>query len=186
MPSRPLSHQAALLVIDMQRGICEGEYQAFEADALVERINILANRAREAKVPVIWIHHEEATGPLQHGTDGWQLAQGLSTQTSDILVRKATPDSFLRTGLERLLKAHGVDSLIVCGLQTEYCVDTTTRRALALGYPVQLVSDGHSTLDTATLTASKIIEHHNATLANIDSFGSRATLVAAADVGFLQ
>jgi nicotinamidase-related amidase len=169
----------ALLVIDVQRGLCEGEYEAFEARSLVPRINALAQRARAAEVPVLWIHHEEAEGLLQYGSPGWQLAPGLETSTSDILLRKTTPDSFLRTGLERLLKVHKIETLVICGLQTEYCVDTTVRRALALGYPVTLVSDAHSTLDNGVLTAAQIIAHHNLTLSRMDSFGPRAQLVAA-------
>jgi nicotinamidase-related amidase len=63
-------------------------------------------------------------------------------------------------------------------------VDTTTRRALGLGLPVVLVADGHSTPDKAHLSAAQIIQHHNATLASMSSFGPRVQLVAAADVRF--
>lgn len=175
---------AALLVIDVQQGLCTGEYAAFEAQALVTRINALAKKARVVKAPVIWVHHEEAEGLFQHGSAGWQLAKGLETDPKDILLRKTTSDSFLRTGLERLLKVHGIETLVVCGLQTEFCVDTTTRRALALGYPVVLVADGHSTLDNGVLNAAQIIAHHNATLSRIDSFGPRAMLVTSAEVQF--
>lgn len=179
-----MSKNAALLVIDMQQGLCEGTCQAHGALALIGHINALAKMARAAKAPVFWVHHEEQDGVLQLGAPGWQLAKGLQTQTSDVMVRKTTPDAFLRTGLERLLKTHGVDTLVICGLQTQYCVDTTTRRALALGYPVELVSDGHSTMDTPHFSAQQIIQHHNETLSRIESFGSRARLVAAQDVSF--
>ena len=174
----------ALMVIDVQQGLCEGKYAAFEATALVARINALAQRARAEKLPVIWVHHEESEGLMEHGTPGWQLAQGLQTRTDDILLRKTTSDAFLRTGLERLLKTHGVDHLVVCGLQTEYCVDTTVRRALGLGYPVTLVSDAHSTMDNEQLGAAQIIAHHNLTLSRLDSFGPRVRLVPAAQVSF--
>ena len=180
-----MSTQSALLVIDVQRGLCEGEYAAFEADALVKRLNLLAKKARADKVPVIFVHHEEVGGPLEHGTQGWQLAKGLESAADDILVRKTTPDSFLRTGLERLLKTHAIDRLVVCGMQSDFCVDTTTRRALALGFPVDLVSDGHSTLDNAHLSAAQIIAHHNETLSHLTSFGPQVRLVAAADVSFV-
>ena len=180
-----MSTQSALLVIDVQRGLCEGKYAAFEADALVKRINLLAKKARSDKVPVIWVHHEEVDGPLEHGTEGWQLAKGLESAPDDIMVRKTTPDSFLRTGLERLLKTHAIDRLVVCGMQSDFCVDTTTRRALALGYPVDLVSDGHSTLDNTQLSAAKLIAHHNETLSNMTSFGPRVRLVPAAEVSFV-
>ena len=74
------------------------------------------------------------------------------------------------------------ERLVICGFQSEFCVDTTTRRALALGYPVTLVADGHSTLDNSVLTAAQIAAHHNETLSNISSFGPRAQAVRAADV----
>lgn len=55
----------------------------------------------------------------------------------------------------------GVNRLIICGLQTEWCIDSTVRHAYSLGFDVTVVEDGHSTMDTQTLTAAKVIEHHN-------------------------
>lgn len=63
-------------------------------------------------------------------------------------------------------------------MHTEFCVDTTTRRALALGYPVTLVEDAHTSAGNAALTPQQVIAHHNATLTNISSFGSRASAVS--------
>ena len=73
---------------------------------------------------------------------------------------------------------------MVCGLQSDFCVDSTTRRALALGYPVTLVSDAHSTVDNGILSAPQIVAHHSRTLSNIESFDVRATLCASPDVRF--
>jgi nicotinamidase-related amidase len=64
-------------------------------------------------------------------------------------------------------------------MQTEYCVDTTCRRAYSLGYDIVLVEDGHSTWDTEHLAASQVIAHHNATLG-----GWFATLRVASDIAF--
>ncbi|MNW18398.1 Isochorismatase family protein [compost metagenome] len=69
--------------------------------------------------------------------------------------------------------------MIVCGAQSDFCVDTTVRRALALGYEVVLVADAHSTLDNGVLVAAQIIAHHNTTLGNMSSFGVRAAVVLA-------
>lgn len=170
----------ALLIIDVQQALCYGEYAAFEAERVIERINLVSRKARAAGAPVVVIQHESRGGPLDHGTDGWRLADGLDVQSTDILVRKTATDSFHNTELQSVLQARGVTRLVICGLQSEFCVDTTTRRALALGYPVALVSDAHSTLDNSVLSAAQISAHHNETLANITSFGPRVTPVSAA------
>ena len=174
----------ALLIIDVQQGLCEGEGAAFESPQVIARINIVSAKARAAGAPVIFIQHESPSGYLEFETGAWQLAQGLHIEPADLRIRKTTPDSFLRTDLQDVLKQHAIKNLVICGMHTEFCVDTTTRRALALGYPVVLVADGHTSAGNAYLSASQVIAHHNATLTNISSFGPRAQAVSATDVRF--
>jgi nicotinamidase-related amidase len=171
----------ALLIIDVQQALCTGAEAAFDMPAVLERINALSARARAAGVPVVLVQHEDE-GPLQYGTDGWQLAQGLSTQPGDLRIRKQTPDSFHETDLHAALQQRGVTHVAVCGLQSDYCIDSTVRRAVALGYQVLLAGDAHSTTDNRVLTAARITAHHNATLANIRSFGCAVRVLPAADI----
>jgi nicotinamidase-related amidase len=178
-------HEApALLIIDLQSALCTGDSAAFDIERVIERINDLAAKARAAGVPVVLIQHEEDAGPLRCGTEGWQLDARLMVRPEDIRVRKTATDSFHRTELHELLQSRGVSDLVVCGLQSEFCVDSTVRGALAHGYPVTLVADGHSTLDNGILSAARISAHHTATLANIGSFGPRVTATAAAEIHF--
>lgn len=172
----------ALLVIDVQQAMSAGEWAAFQVDRVIDNINGLIARARESGAPVIFIQHEEGEGPLQYGTEPWQLASTLAVKDGDIRVRKTTPDSFHRTELQDILQQRGCDKLVVCGMQSDFCVDTTTRSALARGYPVTLVADGHTTLDNGVLKAEQITAHHNETLGNMTSFGVRVTVAPAKDV----
>ena len=165
----------ALLVIDVQQAMCAGDDAAFDIDTVIDRINALSARARAAGAPVVLVQHEEDDGPLQVDTDGWQLATRLATGPEDLRVRKRTTDSFYQTDLLALLQAQGITDLVVCGLQSEYCVDSTVRRALSLGYQVVLVTDAHSTMDNRVLSAAQITAHQNATLANLTSEGRRVT-----------
>ena len=110
--------------------------------------------------------------------DSWQLAHGLQVAPSDLRVRKTTPDSFHRTELQEVLERHAIADLVVCGMHTEFCVDTTIRRALALGYPVVLVEDAHTTEGNEHLSAPQVILHHNDTLTNLSSFGPRVRVVS--------
>jgi nicotinamidase-related amidase len=174
----------ALLIIDVQQALCTGEYAAHDITAVVERINGLSQRARAAGLPVVLVQHEEAQGPMQAGSAGWALAPDLQISPTDLSVRKRTPNSFHETGLDALLKARGVDRLVICGLQTEFCVDTTVRQALPLGYAVVLAADGHSTCDDV-LTAPQAIAHHNRTLGFFGGFGTAVQVVAAAQINLL-
>lgn len=165
---------SALLIIDVQQGLCEGPQAAFETAAMISRINAVSARTRAAGMPVIFIQHESGPGYLEYGSRAWQLADGLHAEPGDVYIRKTTPDSFLRTALHDTLQSRAVRDLIICGMHSEFCVDTTTRRALALGYPVRLMEDGHTSAGNAHLAPSQVIAHHNATLSNISSFGPRA------------
>jgi len=172
----------ALLIVDVQQGLCEGEHDAFESQQVIARINVVSEKARAAGALVIFIQHESTSGYLEWGTDAWQLARGLHVETSDLRLRKTSPDSFHRTELEEVLRSRGVSSLVICGMHTEFCVDTTTRRALALGFPVVLVEDAHTTEGNKHLSAAQVIQHHNDTLTNITSFGPRVRAVSSDDL----
>jgi nicotinamidase-related amidase len=170
----------ALLIIDVQKALCSGEWAAHDIDRVVDGINAVASRVRAGGAPVIIIQHEEGEGPFQFGAEGWQLYERLNTRPEDVRLRKTATDSFHKTRLLSLLQAHGVSDLVVCGLQSEFCVDSTVRGALAHGYPVVLISDAHTTLDNGVLTAAQISAHHNITLANLGSYGPSVTTKTAA------
>ena len=82
--------------------------------------------------------------------------------------------------LEELRKL-GVNKLVIGGLQTEWCIDSTVRHAFSLGFDVTVVEDGHSTTDTSTLPAEKVVEHHNRIFR-----GGFASLRKTADIDFNQ
>ena len=176
--------RSAVLIIDVQQGLCEGPDAAWQSAETIDRINAVTARARAAGVPVFFIQHEGKDGYLTHGSREWQLTDGLSVEATDLRVRKTATDSFHQTDLDDLLKRHGVTDLVIGGMHSEYCVDTTTRRALALGYPVVLIADGHTSSGTPALSAAQVIAHHNHVLSHIESFGPRVRPIAAADVRF--
>jgi nicotinamidase-related amidase len=142
------------------------------------------HRARKASVPVVLIQHEEKDSPLAHGAEGWQLADGLLTTAKDLRVRKTTPDSFYQTELGKLLPGEDFERLIICGLQTDYCVNATVRQAHQLGYDVVLVADAHSTLDNGNMSAEDIIAEHNKDLAHLTGATGRIDVKPATEVIF--
>jgi nicotinamidase-related amidase len=172
----------ALLIVDIQRALCTGEEAAFDIDRVIEKINAVGTKARTVGAPVVLVQHEEDCGSLRFATEGWQLAEGLLALPEDLRTRKTTPDSFHQTELNRLLQERGITQLVICGLQSDFCIDTTVRRALSLGYDVILVADAHSTVDNGVLSAAQITAHHNTTLAHMTSFASRMAVTLADEV----
>lgn len=157
-------NKKALLVIDVQNamfdeGIANGE-------TLLQNLKKLISKARATNTPVFYIQHNEVTGePLENGTKGWEIHPDITpVEGIDTVIQKTRPDSFFQTNLETELEKKGIEHLILTGLQTEMCVDTTCRRAVSMEYQVTLVSDAHGTFHSQELTAEQIINHHNNTL----------------------
>jgi nicotinamidase-related amidase len=167
--------KTALVVIDVQRGILAipnlvRKKEIDQAlDETVGRIAGLIARARAASVPVIYIQHDGSPGHrLEPGTSGWPLRVEIAPQPSEPVIHKRACDAFFETPLDAKLAAAGITRLVVCGCMTQYCIDTTVRRAVSLGYDVVLAADGHTTADTGTLPFEQIIAHHNALLDGFD------------------
>jgi len=177
--------KSAVLVIDVQSILFDPEPRPYESDSVLNRINSVTSRARIKGIPVIFIQHEQADTVIAAGSDGWKLQRDLHMEESDFVVAKTTPDSFLNTDLEPLLKQHKIEHLIVCGYASEFCVDTTVRRAAGLGYSVTIVSDAHTTHDKSHASGEQIRAHHNATLPSISSFGVRISAVSTENLGSL-
>jgi nicotinamidase-related amidase len=170
----------ALLIIDVQLGMFEESDPVYRGDELLATINDLIARARDAGVPVIYVQHSGGDGHLlEPGSPGWPIHPAIAPARGELIVHKRHPDSFQETALQHELEIRRVRRLIVAGIQTEYCVDTTCRRAYSLGYDVTLAQDAHSTWDTKHLEASQIIDHHNQVLG-----GWFATLKEVCRIGF--
>lgn len=164
-----MGDKTALAVIDTQLGMFEtpGLPPVPDGERLLEKIEGLIRDAREAGVAVIHIRHADGPGhPLERGTRGWEIHPRVAPADGEPVVDKETPDSFLRTALREELESRGIGRLVLAGMQTEYCVDTTCRRAFSLGYDVTLAADAHGTWDSGHLSAAQVISHHNEVMGN--------------------
>ena len=158
--------QLALMIIDVQEGMFNiPEAVVHEPEAFLSRVSGLVADGRSSGVPVIYIQHLGAPGhPLEPGTEGSRIHHAIAPIAGERVIQKRESDAFLGTSLQADLEELGVTGLVVCGMQTEYCVDTTCRRAHGLGYKVFLAQDAHTTVAAESLTAAQIIAHHNETL----------------------
>lgn len=164
-----MARDLALVVIDTQLGMFEtpGVPPVPNGERLLHNIENLIRRAREAGATIIHVQHTDGPGqPLERGTDGWRIHPRVAPADGEPVVEKETPDSFLGTTLLEELESRGIGRLILAGMQTEYCVDTTCRRAFSLGYGVTLAADAHGTWDEGGLSAAQIVAHHNEVMGN--------------------
>ena len=173
------SESSALLVIDVQQGLFSlPGLDLHQPGELLSCIAALIARARSNGIPIIYTQYCGPPGnPLEAGSLGGQIHAAIAPLPGDLVIQKDDSDAFLRTELQAELERLGVTALVVCGMQSEFCVDTTCRSAYGLGYKVLLVQDGHTTGDAGSLRAEQIIEHHNQTLGR-----AYVTLRLAADV----
>jgi nicotinamidase-related amidase len=172
----------ALLVIDVQSGVVEGNH---DRDAVVSNVGTLVDKAREEQVPVVWIQHSDEG--LERGSEQWRIVPELSPKDSEPLVEKNYFDSFEDTDLESVLSGLGVGRLVVSGAQTDACIRSTLHGALARGYDAILVSDAHTTEDQSEWGApppDKVIAHTNLYWKHQTAPGRTAGTVETKDVDF--
>jgi ureidoacrylate peracid hydrolase len=161
------ANNRALLVIDMQNGFChpEGSFTRIGmgldgADIAVRNAAEALSQARQAAIPVVFTRHLYRPGradegrslkqnsPALAGVDGlktgsWdaEVVDELGCGPDDMVVDKVRFDAFQWTSLEPLLRGLGVTDLLVCGVVTNICVETTVRSAFMRDFPVTLLAD---------------------------------------------
>lgn len=163
---QPSQHKA-LLVIDMQNGLFHASPAPFAAESVLANIKQLIALANQAHAPLFFARHTGPDGsPFAESSPLTQLIPELQMNAShDRVFVKRYPNCFRDTELLAALKSADILELVIVGMKSEYCVDTTCRAAADLGFRVVLIEDGHTSVDNGVLSAEQIIAHHNQTLA---------------------
>nr|WP_314482904.1 cysteine hydrolase family protein [uncultured Pseudomonas sp.] len=155
----------ALVVLDVQVGLVHGQEKPWRCETLLETVNGLMDKARSAGAPIFLARHVGPAGsPIAPDGALTQLAPELRLAGGEVVFEKRRPNAFIQTGLAEDLRARGVTGVVITGMKTQYCVDSTCRAARDLGFEAVLVADGHSCMDTTQMRAEQIVAHHNATL----------------------
>lgn len=166
--------KTALMVIDMQNAFCHPggslvTQRGFDTTPLqgaVEPCVTLVNAARAKSVPIIFTQYvyladyadagwrmREVTpevigsGSLAAGTWDVEFVEGLEPQVGDIVVQKNRPSAFYATPLESYLRSMAIESLVICGVTTNICVETTARDAGQRDYRTFVVADATAEME---------------------------------------
>jgi nicotinamidase-related amidase len=158
--------KTALLVIDAQESFrVRADWAETHNPAVIDRIVQLAEAARERDEPVYWVLHSEpgSGGVFDPALGHVRLMAELQPGDEPVIV-KTTINAFTSTDLEQRLRAAGVERIVICGIRTEQCVETTTRVASDLGFEVAFVVDATTTTAIGDLSAAAIVERTAAVL----------------------
>lgn len=137
----------ALLVIDAQESFRHRcYYRDADVPVFTQRLQTLVDGAKVAGIPIIQIFHVEESGPFSEGS-GFVTTLSPLAFVPDTVFRKRRHSALVGSGLDVWLTENGIRRLIVSGIRTEQCCETTTRHASDLGYDVDYV--GEATLTFA-------------------------------------
>lgn len=153
MPLSQLDTTAALIVVDLQKGIV-GLPTAHPASAIVGQAAALADAFRANNLPVVLVNvtggapgRNDANHSFSPPADWAELVPELGQHGSDHRVSKQRWGAFHGTDLQAHLQAAGVTQVVLCGIATSIGVESTARNAHEHGYHVVLVADAMTDLD---------------------------------------
>ncbi len=133
-------NKSVLVVVDVQVGVVA---DAHDAERIVGNVALAVDRARQAKVPVVWVQHSD--DELAYGSDAWQWAPPLVPAEGETRVFKNFNSSFENTDLENHLAAMDATHIALAGAASNWCIRATAYGALERGYDLTLISDAHTT-----------------------------------------
>ena len=131
----------ALIVIDVQESFRHRDYWTEAVlPAFIARQQALIDGAKAAGIPVVQIFHLGDSGPFSEAS-GFVTTLAPLRITPDAVFKKRRHSALVGTGLDVWLTSHGIRRIIVSGIRTEQCCETTTRHASDLGYAVDFVGE---------------------------------------------
>jgi nicotinamidase-related amidase len=176
--------QTALIMIDVQESFPQRPYWSQSgADVFLKHANALIDGAQARGIPIVRVFHTDGPqtpdNPFAHGSPFVRPLAGLADFEAALTIEKHRHSSLVGTPLSTWLVRNGIRRLIVAGIRTEQCCETTTRHASDEGWEVDFVGDATLTFDMTTpsgrtLTAAGIRERTETVL--VDRFATLATV----------
>lgn len=149
-----------LLVVDAQNLIMNKDLYEFET--FVDRIKTLIKEARKNRMEVIYVKHDDGAGQeLTKGTSGYEIYEEFQPMPNERVFDKKVNSAFRDTGVLEYLREKGEDTIIIVGLQTDYCIDATIKFGFEHGFKMMVPENTNSTFGNPYMTAEKSYRYYN-------------------------
>lgn len=156
----------ALIVIDVQQGFLDANWGASANLEAENRVAQLSQTWQSRDLgPIVMVQHNSANpgSPLHPDNPGNALMAQIADVVPDVRITKQVNSAFYgEPSLQAWLDERGIRNLVICGIQTNMCVETTARMAGNLGYTVSVPLDATRTFDIDTVTADGTVIHLSA------------------------
>jgi len=178
--------RAALVIVDVQQAFDEAAYWGPRDNPSCEaNIAALLARWRETGRPIVFVRHDEtddSASPL-HPDNAGNAFKDIITGTPDLLVRKSVNSSFHGTpDLHAWLQENSIEELVICGITTNHCCETTARVGGNLGYRVYFPLDATHTFDRTAPDGENVAATSLSWMTGVNLHGEFATVVTTADL----
>ena len=164
--------QSALLVIDIQDSFKLGpRWERRSNPGFESNVDRLVQSWRAAGLPVIFFLHTDPDPGFERDSPLVKVMDFLSPRENEPVILKDTRNAFTSTDLQKRLDEKGVKRVVITGISTEQCCETTTRVAADLGYDVDFVTEATATFpiqleDGSELSTDEIVRRTEAVLRN--------------------
>ncbi|MBO4384792.1 MAG: cysteine hydrolase [Clostridia bacterium] len=148
-----------LIVLDMQKALMDDEL--YDLNGLLENVPKIVGTARENNVEVIYVQHDagEGTG-FSVGDEGFEITDEVAPRAGEKIFVKTTSSSFMNKDFAAYLEAAKDNTLMIVGLQTNFCLDATIKSAFERGYDVIIPEGTNSTFDNPYMTGKTTYEYY--------------------------
>lgn len=149
-----------LIVVDVQNALVKKH--PYNERKVIENIKKLLLKARDTNKDVVYVRHDDGKGTeLEKDTDGWNIYEDIAPKNGEYIVEKEYNSAFHKTRLREYLESKEINTIILVGLQTEYCMDATLKSAFDYEYKIIIPEETNTTFDNEFLSGEKLYEFYN-------------------------
>ena len=148
-----------LIVIDMQKALLDDEL--YNLNGLLDNVSKLIEAARANRVEVIYVQHDAGEGSgFSVGDEAFEIADEVAPQAGEKVFVKRASSSFTNREFATYLEKEEGDTLLIVGLQTNFCIDATVKSAFERGYDVFIPEGTNSTFDNDYMTGETTYNYY--------------------------